>query len=143
MARSKRRWVSQDVGSVHIISRVAGGELLFNKGDKEFFLTLLECLSAGFFVEIHAFAVMSNHFHILATGLEKEVRSASKEELFKRYRLIYGKNAEPPAGTFDSGGQLIPDADGGEERLRRRLGSISRFVQELKRNFSCWYNKKY
>ena len=132
MARSKRRWVSQDVGSFHIISRVAGGELLFNEQDKEFFLELLERFAAGFFVQIHAFCIMSNHFHILVTGLEKEASSASKEELFQRYRLIYGEEVDPPAGTYDSSGQLIPDGDEGVERLRRRLGSISRFVQELK-----------
>jgi len=143
MARPKRQWVSQDVGSFHIISRVAGGEFLFTESDKEFFLKRLERLAAGFFLEIHAFCIMSNHFHILATGLEKEARSASKDELIRRYRLIYGKNAEPPAGTYDSSYQLIPDADGGEERLRRRLGSISRFVQELKQSFSRWYNKRY
>ena len=143
MARLRRQWVSQDVGSFHIISRVAGGELLFTENDKEFFLRLLERLATGFFVEIHAFCIMSNHFHILATGLEKEARQASKKELLRRYRLIYGKNAEPPAGTYDSSYQLIPDADGGEERLRRRLGSISRFVQELKQSFSRWYNKRY
>jgi len=143
MARAKRYWVSQDIGSFHIISRVAGGELLFNEGDKELFLKLLERFAVGFFVEIHAFCIMSNHFHILATGLEKEARSASKEELFRRYRLIYGQEADPPAGTYDTSGQLIPDADEGVERLRRRLGSISRFVQELKQTFSRRYNKKY
>jgi REP element-mobilizing transposase RayT len=122
---------------------VAGGELLFNEQDKEFFLELLERFAAGFFVQIHAFCIMSNHFHILATGLEKEANSASKEELFRRYRLIYGEEVDPPAGTYDSSGQLIPDADEGVERLRRRLGSISRFVQELKQTFSRFYNKTY
>ncbi len=143
MARAKRRWVSQDVGSFHIISRVAGGELLFNEDDKESFLKLLERFAEGFYVDIHAFCIMSNHFHILATGLEKEAVVASKEELFRQYRLIYGQDADPPAGSYDSGGQFIPDADGGVERLRLRLGSISRFVQELKQTFSRGYNKKY
>ena len=143
MARSKRQWISQDAGSFHIISRVAGGEFLFTENDKECFLRFLERFATGFFVEIHAFCIMSNHFHILATGLEKEARNASKAELVKRYRLIYGKDAEPPPGTYDSSYQLIPDADGGEDRLRRRLGSMSRFVQELKQSFSRWYNKTY
>ncbi|MCP4567267.1 MAG: hypothetical protein GY841_06780, partial [FCB group bacterium] len=142
---SKRQWVSQDAGSFHIISRVAGkkGELLFTENDKEYFLRLLERFSSGFFVEIHAFCIMSNHFHILATGLEKEARSESKDELFNRYRHIFGKDADPPAGTYNSSYQLIPDADGGEDRLRRRLGSMSRFIQELKQSFSRWYNKTY
>jgi putative transposase len=142
MPRSRRLKVSQDVGSFHIISRVAGGGFLFNERDKEFFLKLLERFAAGFFIEIHAFCIMSNHFHILATCLEKEARQASKEELLRRYRVIYGKGADPPAGIYDSSYRLIPDTDGGEVRLRRRLGSISRFVQELKQTFSRWYNKR-
>lgn len=141
MPRSRRHRVSQDVGSFHIISRVVGGQLLFKDNHKEFFLTLLDQFAAGFFVEIHAFCIMDNHFHILATCLEKESRLASREELLRRYHLIFGEKAEPPAGSYDSCNQLIPDADDGEERLRRRLGSISRFVQELKQNFSRWYNK--
>ncbi len=95
MARARRRWVSQDVGSFHIISRVAGSELLFNEEDKEFFLKLLERFAEGFFVEIHAFCIMSNHFHILATGLEKEARGVSKEELFRRYRAIRDRRVKP------------------------------------------------
>jgi len=141
MARSKRQWVSQDVGSYHIISRVAGGELLFGDRHKEYFLKLLEILADAFFVEIHAFAIMSNHFHILATGQEQEALLASKEELLQRYRLMYGKTAEPPSGSSGSWGEIIPDEDGGVERLRQRLGSVSRFTQELKQNFSRWYNK--
>ncbi|MCP5049556.1 MAG: hypothetical protein GY940_20470 [bacterium] len=85
---------------------------------------------------------MGNHFHILATGLELEAEKATKEELFQRYRLIYPKDPLPPEGYFESDGSFIPDADGGVERLRQRLGSISRFVQELKQTFSRWYNKR-
>ncbi len=91
MPRTKRRWVSQQAGSFHIISRTAGGDILFQEEEKEYFLTLLERFAAGFFVEIHAFCVMGSHFHILATGLELEAKKASKEELFHRYRLIYPK----------------------------------------------------
>jgi len=143
MPRSKRQWVSQDVGCYHIISRVAGGAFLFDDYHKEYFLHLLERLATAFFVEIHAFVIMSNHFHILATGLEYEASIASKEELLRRYRLIYGKTAEPPPGSVDSCNEIAPDDDGGIERLRCRLGSISRFTQELKQIFSRWYNQTY
>jgi len=84
---------------------------------------------------------MSNHFHLLASGAEDEALLASKEELIRRYRLLYGKGAMPPEGSGDSYYEYLPDEDGGIERLRQRLGSISRFVQELKQNFSRWYNK--
>jgi len=142
MPRAKRRWVSQLSGSFHLISRIAGGELLLKTEEKEFFLKLIEKFAAGFFVRIHAFAIMGNHFHILATGMEQEAQEATKKELFQRYRLIYGKDAEPPQGSYNSSGTLIPDPDEGVERLRERLGSVSRFVQELKQTFTRWYNKK-
>lgn len=141
MGRRRRQWVSQDRGSFHIISRTAGGHILFHKQEKEYFMDLLERLASGFFVKIHTFAIMGNHFHILATGLEREAQAASEEELLHRYRSIYGKDADPPVGSYDPDGTLHPDPDGGTERLRRRLGSISRFVQELKQTFSRWYNK--
>jgi REP element-mobilizing transposase RayT len=70
MGRSKRQWVSQQVGSFHIISRAAGGtgsDFILQDQEKEYFLKLLERFASGFFVKVHTFAIMSNHFHILAT----------------------------------------------------------------------------
>ncbi len=141
MARGRRRWVSQDGGSFHIISRVVGRQFLLGTREKNYFLELMKRLTTGFFIQIHSFAILSNHFHILATGMNKEARMASNKELLKRYRLIYGKDAEPPQGVR-RGGLFIPDEDGGVERLRERLGSVSRFVQELKQSFSRWYNTR-
>ncbi|MCP4152055.1 MAG: hypothetical protein GY757_30215 [bacterium] len=84
---------------------------------------------------------------ILATGLNLDAEHAEEEGkdqgLFFCYRLILGEDAEPPPGSYESDGALIPDADGGVERLRRRPGSISTFVQELLQTFSRWYNKKH
>ena len=143
MARPKRHWISQESGSYHIISRVAGGELLFNQVDKEYFLKLLERFASVFFIRIHAFCVMSSHFHILATCMEKEAAQASIKELKERYRILYPDSPGPPEGTFDGTFNFIPDEDGGIARLRKRLGSVSQFVQELKQSFCRWYNKKY
>ena len=143
MPRAARSWTSQLCGSVHIISRVAGGEFLFHEEEKEVFMKLIEHFAAGFFIDIHAFAVMGNHFHILATGLELDAEKASKEELLRRYKLLYKKNADPPEGRYARDGSVIYDEDGGIERLRVRLGSVSRFVQELKQTFTRWYNKKH
>jgi REP element-mobilizing transposase RayT len=117
MPRSNRRWISQLRGSFHIISRIAGGELLLKTEEKDYLLKLLERFASGFFVRIHAFCIMGNHFHILATGMEQEAQEATKEELFRLYRLMYGESAEPPGGSYDSSGNLIPDPDDGVQRL--------------------------
>ena len=143
MPRTKRNWISEKVGSVHIISRSAGCDIWFNNDEKEYFMHLLERFASGFFVNIHAFCIMSTHFHILATGLDLEAKRADEKELLRRYQLVFGKNAVPPHGSYQSIGSIIPDEDGGVERLRQRLGSISRFVQELKQTFTVWYNKRH
>jgi len=69
--------------------------------------------------------------------------NASEAELVARYRLIYGKDREIPLGSYQNGNEIDYDDDGGIERLRARLGSISRFVQELKQTFSRWFNAKH
>lgn len=143
MGRPKRALVSQDAGSYHIVSRIAGGDFLLKDEDKDYFLKHLERFAQGFFVQIHAFNCMTNHFHILSTVMEKEAMQATEEELHRRYRLLYPKSPSPPEGRIDSYGTLIPDEDGGLERLRRRLGSVSQFVQEFKKTYSCWFNKKH
>lgn len=142
MARIRRRLVSQDTGSYHIISRVAGDEYRLGDEEKEFLFNLIKQLAKGFFVTIHAFCIMDNHFHILLTCMEKEAMWATNDDLKRRYKAMYGKNAEPPEGRYSGNGEVIPDPDGGMERLRERLGSVSRFVQELKQNFSRWYNDR-
>ncbi len=142
MARKRRQWISQTAGSFHIISRTTGGDILLHDDEKEYFLELLECFSAGYFVAIHSFAILGNHFHVQATGLNLEAEKATAEELIRRYHLMFGNDKEPPTGSSSSG-VFVPDPDGGIERLRNRLGSMSRFVQELKQNFTRWYNQKH
>ncbi len=143
MGRAKRRWVNQYHGSNHLISRITGGSFLLKDAEKEYFVKLMFRFAKGFFIDIHSYTVMSNHFHILATELKEDAQNASQDDLIARYKNIYGKQSEFPEGSFKSNGEIIPDDDGGIERLRFRLGSISRFVQELKQTFSKWYNRKY
>lgn len=140
MPRLSRRFVSQESGSYHLMSQVVGGEPLLQEEEKKYFLKLLKQFAAGFFIRIHAYAIMCTHFHILATCMDMDARSASKEELIERYKLSHPDSIGHPQGTYDKNGNFVPDADGGIERLRRRLGSISCFMGELKQTFTCWYN---
>ena len=143
MPRTRRTLISQAEGCYHIISRINREHVMFDDQEKEYLFKLMTVFASGFFVDIHAFCIMSNHFHILATGLEQEAKDANKEELMRRYRLMYGQKAKPPTGSSKTYGYFHPDKDHGIERLRNRLGSISRFVQELKQTFSVWYNKRH
>lgn len=143
MPRRKRLFISHQYGLYHIISRVAGGYFLFQDPEKEYFVKTLERFSSGFYVRIHAFAILSNHFHLLVSERTEEAKKASREDLVERYHLLFGKDAEPPFGRQGSDGSIVPDEDGGQERLRTRLGSVSRFVQELKQTYSRWFNQRH
>ncbi len=140
MAKYVRRRISREEGSYHIYSRVVGGQRLLNKKEKDYFIKLLKRLAKCFFVELRTFTVMSNHFHLLVKENEKEAETATRDELRARYEEGYGEGSEPPEG-IGAGGDYVEDEDGGLERLRRRLASISTFMQELKQRFSFWYNK--
>jgi putative transposase len=143
MPRPKRIVLSQDEGSIHIISRINKPGTRFDEVEKEYLFQLISVFASGFFVDIHAFCIMGTHFHILATALDRQAEEADRDELWCRYRLMYGEKSDPPSGSHKSDGCFEVDEDGGEERLRRRLGSVSRFVQELKQSFSLWYNRRH
>jgi hypothetical protein len=143
MPRGARSRVHESRGGYHVISRIPDGLPWLTDAEKEQFLRLLERFARGFYVEIHAFCVMGNHFHLLLTAREDAANAATAAELHRRYRAIHGRRAVPPLGPTDGGGQVWPDPDGGLARLRARLGSVSRFVQELKQTFARWYNRQH
>ncbi|MHC5021124.1 MAG: transposase, partial [Planctomycetota bacterium] len=68
--------------------------------------------------------------------------AASEKDLLRRYRAIYGRRADPPPGELQPDGSFDHDHDGGIQRLRDRLGDVSRFMQELKQTISRWYNRR-
>jgi putative transposase len=143
LARLSRIYVSNELGSYHIISRVVGKQFLLKDEEKEHYLSLLERLSQAFFIQVHTFCLMDNHIHLHVSGLDAQANEARDDELLARYKLIYGPDAMPPMGSTDSNGDEIADPDYGMQRLRARLGSVSRFMQELQQTFSRWYNKRH
>jgi len=140
MGRRRRERIGQDYGSYHVVSRFVPEAEWLSDGEKEAVLQLLERLARGYFVQIHAFCLMSNHFHLLVTGQEREAGRASRKELWRRYRAIYGRRADPPAGSLQVDGSIDDDPDGGVARLRERLGDVSRFVQAFKQGIVRLYN---
>ena len=142
MGRMRRFRISEDRGSYHIVSRIHDELEWWTDDEKEEYLRLLERLARGFFLQIHAFCLMSNHFHLLVTAQERAAAAASFDELRRRYRAIHGRRADPPIGEQQPDGSVEPDPDGGEQRLRDRLGDVSRFLQEFKQTLSRWYNRR-
>ena len=143
MPRKPRESISAEYGSMHIISRTAGNAVWFDNREKEYIKNLLLRFAQSFYVHIHSYCIMSNHFHILLSDRTNDAKLATPEELLTRYQKIYGKNSFPPEGSINKDGSMTPDEDGGILRLRNRLGSISRFIQEFKQSCTRWYNKQH
>ena len=62
-----RQWRIEVPGAIyHVISRGNGGQDIFlTDDDREMFLGLLEILSERFTIEIYAYVLMGNHYHVL------------------------------------------------------------------------------
>ena len=65
-------------GWYHVTNRGVDGSALFPTVEaKEGFILALGEIAYGFAVEVHAYCAMENHFHLLARGLEPELRQAA------------------------------------------------------------------
>jgi REP element-mobilizing transposase RayT len=146
MARLNRQLVPAEFGGYHIISRVAGGDFLFKAEDKDYFLNLLRRFVAGYFVQLHSFAIMSNHFHLLVTVSEDAAAKADSTELAHRLWTVntgeFRKRSDE-GSRQKMGMKRIMLQETGQEKARERLSSISRFTQDLKQYFARYFNQKH
>ena len=73
-----RQWRIQYPSAIyHVMSRGNGGQSIFVSDQDRFtFLSLLELLTERFNIEIHAFVLMSNHYHLLVKTIEANLSKA-------------------------------------------------------------------
>ena len=112
----------------HLINRTAGspGDFPFGDLEKEQLLRLLKKLCAYYTIDVLAWQIMGNHFHLAAFAPAAE---PSPEETARRYETYHnGKH------------HLNPDTP---ECLRTAasLRDISAFMHDLQQQFTSWYNK--
>jgi REP element-mobilizing transposase RayT len=146
MARLNRQRVTEEFGGYHVISRVAGGDFLFKAEDKDYFLNLLRRFVSGYFVQLHSFAIMSNHFHLLVTVSEDTAAKADYDEIAHRLWTVNTgefRKADDDENRQKMGMKRSMLQEIGLEKTRERLGSISRFVQDLKQSFARYFNQKH
>ena len=98
--------------SIHIIRRGNNrGPIFVDDYDRETFLALLETTSSCHAVAVHAYALMSNHYHTIATppdrtGLSLMMRDLGREYV-RRYNVRHNR-----IGTLWAGrGRKIPIRD--------------------------------
>ncbi len=111
----------------HIYNRVAGSPsyLPFGDMEKEHFIALLTRLCQLYTVEVLAFVVLSNHFHIL---LYAPATLLPDEEVCKRYAAYHHFHRE-----------LAPGSAACRE-MAAQMRDISCFMHDLQGQFSRWFN---
>jgi len=152
----RRRFVFEDrTCCYHVMSRVAGGELLFGDIEKEAFRKLMRRMERFSGVEVLTYAVMGNHFHLLLRVPEREkfLRKFEKgtaeereERLIEHLKLLYSG-----AYLAQLKAELEVIKETGLDDLYEktfngylaRLASLEHFMKELKERFSRWFNKRH
>lgn len=136
--------------SYHIMSRSAGGARVFGDLEKEAFRRLMWRLARFSGVEIHTYAVMENHFHILVRVPSQEAFVArfagegGEDALLEHMRLLYSRGyiAALRAELVDLRQRgLRKEADDLIAGYLRRFCNLPLFVKELKERFSRWFNE--
>ena len=141
-----RRLVQGQSAVYHVVSRTAFAHYAFDRGEKERFLRILK-RQAGFCgVEVFAYCVMSNHFHLLVKV--PEPGPISDAEMLRRYRLLYGGRTCPPSSPSPEILDKLLRANGAEgqelrTRILARMHDLAAFVRELKQRFGIWYNHRH
>ena len=101
---------------------------------REWIRSKLKALAASFAVEVLAYAVMSNHLHVVLRTRPDWVDEWSDEEVARRWLTIFPRvkdvNGAPVIDDDEGIRQIIRDADRLGE-IRRRLQSVSWFMRCL------------
>ncbi|EFI32789.1 protein of unknown function DUF1568 [Desulfonatronospira thiodismutans ASO3-1] len=122
------RFIRNDRQTVyHVISRTALPGLPIKDTDKDYLLGLIKRLSRLYFVDVLGFAVMGNHFHLVARMHPED--EISNSDIIKRWQDYYGDKVEMPTDRM--------------AEVKKRLCSLGAYVKDIKQNFTRYYNKKH
>jgi len=133
-------------GVYHVMSRTSCGQYLFDEEAKGVFVEMLR-KQAGFCgVDVLAYCIMGNHFHLLVAV--PEGCEISDREVLRRYRLLYAENNCPPSSASPAVLAKLLSANKEEGQMLRarilaRMHDLSVFMRELKQRFGLWYNHRH
>ena len=141
--KRKRIVVQNRDGVYHLMSRCCLGEHLLEDGEKDMFIGMMRRQAAFCGVDILAYSIMSNHFHILARVRHEKPQTDG--ELLSRYRAFHeGCRISPYSITPDGLEKMLERNDEiaqhARDALLARMGDVSVFMRELKQRFTIWYN---
>jgi putative transposase len=131
------------LGYYHCMSRVVDRRMILGDAEREKFRELMRGAETFCGVRVLTYAILSNHFHILAEVPDRQ--EVSEAEIVARLPAIYERRV-----IFEmqsqwtlwrkQGLESLVQAD--LERLRARMFDVSEFVKTVKQRFSQWYNRR-
>jgi putative transposase len=129
----------------HCMSRTVNGERLFDGVAREILRRQLWQVAEYCGVEVVTYAILSNHFHVLARV--PRWTEPSDAELLRRFHILYPKPTPYQAARLDVvRAQLArngPDAIAWRKRHLALMGDISGFMKLVKQRFAIWFNKNH
>ena len=136
-----RRVLAAGDGYYHVISRTTGQQFLMGPEEKDRLMGLLYRVAEFSGVEVLTFALMDNHFHILAKV--PRYREVDEQELLRRMRVLYGDEKTDHVlhdwEVWERKG-LTSKVLSAKASLRARMYDLSQFCKTLKESYSMSYN---
>jgi len=113
---------------IHVCNRTLGntGFFPFGRAEKEEFIRRLRRLCRFYVIEVLAYQMLGNHFHLV---LFIPGEPPSNEEAAERFRAWYGGNC-----GIDPNSERCT-------KLAERLRDISDFMHDLQQPFTRWFNR--
>lgn len=139
--------LEQNTAVYHVVSKTAFHEFRFSAAHKEMFRGMLERQAEFCGIEVLAFCILDNHFHLLVRVPYSDATLDDKE-LIRRYKALYGGRPIPKnALTVEEVIAVLAEGGSPARLLRKqllaRMMSLSVFVKELKQRFGIWYNNHF
>ena len=128
MPRIPRLLVRDEPAVYHVMSRVALEGYVLGPAEKDELLRIIQRMSSVYFAELLGFCLMGNHFHLLVRMHPGD--GVSEAELRRRFGLYWGRRKK-----------VFPVERA--EDFRRKWGSLSEYVREIKQEFSRYYNRRH
>ena len=138
----------QGAVSYHCVSRIVDRVYRLGNKEKAYFVKVMRLFEDFCGVEVLAYCVMSNHFHILVRVPkkpdEKEGEELDDAEFLRRLSLIYKADQVAIVEKTlkkcrrNQAWKMIREL---KARYTYRMGDVSEFMKAVKQKFSMWYNK--
>jgi REP element-mobilizing transposase RayT len=106
---------------------------------KQWIVDRIHLLSSVFCIDICAYAVMSNHYHLVLKVNSSEAKKLSDEDILYRWEQIYPRDARKISAIQASNKQAY---DSAIENIRSNLSSISHFMKSLNEKIAVLSNKE-